>query len=439
MRTITIIGFEPRGRRTTFKLEYAPTDIPDEHANVDLDLTPLPEGTLDVRGQALVERLSRHQPVRDGLAAALAQPVGAGPHALYFRMASASADELPWEQIYDAARGFCVLDQRWPIARIARRQRELNDRVFTRPLRLLAVLSAGPRRSGLHQLRTLLTVAGSVDAAAVGVQLHVLSGEEAVLAEATGAGLRNVTSERIAATPQGLANQIIAAKPQLVHVLCHGGAAAGVRTLALATLADFDAEEELGSVRLKAPDLATALYPSDPWLAVLAACDTADAADGMPPLAHDIVNQGVPAVIGMRRPVDLGVTNQFCAGLYPQLLTIVRAAVSAAAGPPVPRTIDWAPALSLPRMTISGRDPCTVDVWSDPVLYVQSTPLRVVTLSPALSPEDYARRRAKLDVWEGQLAILDPRTANPAYLAEVREQVAELRAALGLDGLDGAA
>ena len=57
-------------------------------------------------------------------------------------MMAASADELPWEQIYDVQHGFCALDERWPIGRIARRRRQIKVRTFEPPLRIVAVLSA---------------------------------------------------------------------------------------------------------------------------------------------------------------------------------------------------------------------------------------------------------------------------------------------------------
>ena len=98
-------------------------------------------------------------------------------------------------------------------------------------------------------------------------------------------------------------------------MLCHGGMSAGVRTLALATAADFAGQEETGLVRLKVADLVGALAKCNPWLVVLAACETAESGDG-PALAHDLANSGVPAVIGMRRLVDIGDTDRFCAALY---------------------------------------------------------------------------------------------------------------------------
>jgi hypothetical protein len=259
--------------------------------------------------------------------------------------------------------------------------------------------------------------------------LHVC--DAAVLdrvAVVTAAGRTGVTVEPIAGTAAEVARQVTAAGPHVLHLLCHGGQVAGLQTLALATMADFDADEQTGSVRLTVADLVAALRGDAPWLVVLAACESAEAAEGSA-LAHDIVDSGVPAVIGMRRLVDLNATNRFCAVLYPEVLATVRAAVDPG-GPPGARVIDWVGCLTGPRTALGGVDPVTVDAWSDPVLYVQADPLRVLPPSPHLSADEYAELRAQLDLWESYLRSQDPTTASPAVLAEVGAKVQRLTALL---------
>ena len=423
----TVVSFESFGDITVFKLEDAPSDVEGLGVNAVADVTP-PEGADPVaRGQAMMQRLAGHPPVKAGLDLALSRPPDAEPLPLYFHMLASAADELPWEQLYAAPHGFCALDRRWPVARIARRRRRITDRAFDGRLHLVAVLSAASR-SGVPQLQSLLSAAGSEDAAAVGLKLHVISGEEAVLQEAANSGLPNVTSETMAGDSVGLCKQIAAARPTLVHLLCHGGAVAGVRTLAFANLADFDAGEETGSVRVKAADLVTAVTASDPWLVLLNACGTADATDG-PALAHDLAYFGVPAVIGMRRLVDLGDANKFSAALYAEVLGVVRKALDPD-GPPGVRTLDWAAALTVPRMALSGPDPAAIDSWSDPVLYVQEDDLRVFRASAQMSASDYTALRGQLDVWQAYQQTLDPARTPPEALAEVAAKIAELEAAI---------
>jgi hypothetical protein len=138
-------------------------------------------------------------------------------------------------------------------------------------------------------------------------------------------------------------------------------------------------------------------------------------------------------VIGMRRLMDLGDANNFCAGLYPELMTAVRAALDPN-GPPGVRTIEWAAMLTGPRLALGGSDPLTVDTWSDPVLYVQDDPLRVFPPSPMMSPARFAELRGRLDTWIGVLARLDPQTTDPAVLADIQARVAQLQAELAQAG-----
>lgn len=432
----TVVSFELLGSDTVFKLEDAPIDIPDMGANKIVNVAPVTGDTIADRGRALLALLTEHPPVRMGLDAALQVPPGAGPAPLYFHMLATSADELPWELIYDEQHGFCVLDRRWPVGRIAKRRRPLKLRLFTPPLRIVAVLSAAGR-SGLRQLEALLSAVASNDSASIGTSLHVISAEEAVLA--TAAARPGVTSETIAGTAPSLAEQIANARPDVLHLLCHGGAVAGVRLLAFATLADADAAESgedqdgnlTGSLRLKVPDLLGALRACDPWLVVLSACDTADTAEG-PALAHELAAGGIPAVVGMRRLVDLGDTNRFCAALYPEVLAAVRSAVEPAA-PPTPREVDWAATLTVPRVTMAGADPLAVDAWTDPILYVQDDPLQVLPSAATQSPDEYNRLRAKLDFWEGYLVTIDPATAPDAFNYAM-ERITEIRASLAGGG-----
>ncbi len=438
--TRTIITFERFGEQVMVKLDLAPGDIPGLGDNWPVDLAGLPDGSLVERGAGLVKLLLDHAPVRNVLDHALAAPPGSAPWPLYFHVRASSADLVAWELIYSPQHGFCALDRRWPVARIASTRRPLEPRVLSAPLRIVAVLSAAAR-DGLPQLRALADALATADAAAVDVRLHVISGDQDVCDEAE---RRGISAELIKDTAPGLTRQITAARPHLLHVLCHGGGtAAGVRTLAFAHSADFDAyqpgdPDAAGSVRLAAAELVAALKPCNPWLVVLSACETAQAAgqgDG-PALAHEMVCGGIPAVIGMRRLVDLTETNRFCAAFYPEALDVIRQALTAAAAPDRARVcdIDWAQALTAPRVVMSGVDPTAYDSWTDPVLYVQDDPLQVFVPSAQLSSTDFASLRGKLDQFRGALAALDPQTTHPDLIEDVRTRITELEQALALAG-----
>jgi hypothetical protein len=217
--------------------------------------------------------------------------------------------------------------------------------------------------------------------------------------------------------------------PHILHVLCHGGSAAGLRSLFLASATDDGpATDPLvrGSVAIPSGPLAATLLQGSPLLVVLSACDTASVGDG-PALANEIVSAGVPAVIGMRRIVDLGAANTFCKALYPALLELVTAKLM----PGTPAILDWAGALCVPRTVLGGADPSTSSDWTDPVLYAQGQPLQVVTVPPApAKPEvDLVRLRGKRDKLRTFLSTADP-TMPADVIAKIAATVAEIESTL---------
>ena len=424
----TVVAFERLGTDTVVKLSEAPRDIPGiEVDNAVIDLAAPPGGTARQRGAELLARICAHPPVRAGLDLALGTPPGSPPAPLYFHVLAAAADALPWEELYADGHGFCALDPRWPVARIAARRRAVTDRVFTGELNVVAVLSAAGR-SGVSQLETLLAATGSADGAAVGSRLRVISGDERVLAALAAANRPDVSAEQIASGADGLIRQIAAGDPDVLHLLGHGGEPLpGVRTLAFATSADFDADDEAGSVRLQLAHLTQAVLSADPWLVVLSACESAGAGSAGV-LAHDLASGGVPAVIGMRRLIDIDAADRCCAALYPQLLTAVRRAVDPAA-PAGIRLIDWAAALTAPRAALCGPDPTAVDTWSDPVLYVQHEPFRVLVAPREGAAESYQELRGELDWLEEFMETAGAhherlRADVIARIGQLREQLA---------------
>ena len=415
-----------RGAGAYVTLERAPHVVDGAEAGKRLSLPVSIDGDASQRGAALMQLLTSHKPVRTALEDVLRQAATDPPQPLYVQVKAKSADALPWEQLYSPNHGFCALDRRWPVGRIVGRHHDVKDRGFTAPLRIVAVLSAAGR-SGVPQLEALLAALATPAARDLGVALHVLSGEAAVLERARTCGIPGVTAEVLGASPDLVARQITDARPHVVHLLGHGGAVDRVRMLALATTADFLAGEETGLVRLTAPLLAQALAPCAPWLVVLAACDTAEAAEG-PGLAQDLVEAGVPAVIGMRRLVDLPDTDRFCAALYPELLRTVGEAFAATEEGSARTEVDWASALTAPRVALSAPDPRQQDTWSDPVLYVQTQPLRVYREERASgSPADVARLKGELDIWRERRATFDEATTDPVVLAEFDRRIAELK------------
>lgn len=430
----TIVSFGPLGKGTIVRLEQAPQDVACILEFKKLNLAPLNGNDAKARGEQLVALLEKHQAVKAALTIALSQPPTSEPQPLYFRGLAKAADELPWEQLYAAPYGFFALDSRWPVGRIASLLRDVNDRAFLPPFRVTAVLSAAGR-TGVPQAEALISAVTSPTAQAFSARLHVISGEQAVLDRVTAEGDPRLTAEVIATSTDAVAKQLTDAKPSILHLLCHGGTTAGVRTLALATVQDFLAGEDTGSVRLSGQTIVDALRTCDPWLLVLAACQTAEASEG-PAMAHELADAGLPAVIGMRRLIDVAEADRFCAALYPEVMATVEQALRSEDDDAEPghnrRLIDWATAMTGPRRAVADGDPVAVDTWSDPVLYAQHEPLRVYVPSGSapLTAEEYAELRAKLDKWEEFRKTLDPATTPEAFLIDADHRIAELRTQL---------
>lgn len=426
----TIVTFEPLGDQTIMRLTDAPTNITGQGIP---EIVVLPEltkftGTIQQRGAALRALLAGCTPVSVGLATAFAQPADAPPGPLYFHVVADRADILPWELLFDPETGFCALDQRWPIGRIANRHHDVDPRSFTPPLRVVAVLSAA-KQDGIPQLQALMNAVTTAEAEAGNIHLHVISAQGDLLDTVEALGNPNVTFEQLPSTAPELERKITAARPHILHLLCHGGAMApGLHTLAFAHLQDRkNPDEQTGSVRLRAPNLVRALKPCATWLVVLSACSTGDSSD-TPAIAHDLVSQGIPAVAGMRGQVPITDANDFCRALYPEVLAAVHAVVGAQ--PPKVSKIDWAAAFTTPRVVLARTDPTLTDAWTNPVLYVQDQPLVVFPGTPNQSPEECARLLAILGFWEDLISRFDPSTTNPALLAQAKAQIAATRARL---------
>ncbi|MFJ9597981.1 CHAT domain-containing protein [Streptomyces virginiae] len=435
----TVVAFEQRGTRTLVKLAVCPVTIPDLGKLKYTTLPAVPDDrppSLADYGEALRALLAKHRPVARGLDNAFAQQIGtASP--LYFHMVSTPADAVPWEQLHNGER-FCALDGRWPIGRIARIEQDVEPRGFVPPLRIVAVLSAA-ERDGLTQLAGLVRAATTLDARELGVHLHVISAQNELLeaartAEREEAYLRAdgqtdrpvITVQALPGNEQDLSSCITAARPHILHLLGHGGIRANEPVFSLLTKADYAAQKAgepvgMGSLVLPAQSLVRILKPCAPWLVVLGGCQTAAAVETQA-LAHELVSLGIPAAVGMRRKVVLSVADRFCRALYPAVVSLVLAAVHDGEMP----VIDWASALTQPRVVLAGADPERADAWTDPVLYVQHSPFRVFPTSPR-KVELTGYLRFWLDYRDNLPDTTDPRVMNyvETRIAQTRELISE--------------
>ncbi|MFC9585803.1 CHAT domain-containing protein [Streptomyces yangpuensis] len=434
----TVVAFEQRGKRTLVKLAVCPVTIPDVGK---LKYTTLPAVPVDRPpsladyGEALRELLAKHRPVARGLDNAFAQQIGtASP--LYFRMVSTPADAVPWEHLHNGER-FCALDGRWPIGRIAQIEQDVEPRGFMSPLRIVAVLSAA-ERDGMTQLAGLLRAATTRDARELGVHLHIISAQETLLAAARAAEWQEarlradgqtdrpvITVQALPGNEQDLTSCITTARPHILHLLGHGGIRANEPVFSFVTSADYGAQKAgepagTGSLVLPVQSLVSILKPCAPWLVVLGGCQTAAAVQTRA-LAHELVSLGIPAAVGMRRKVVLSVADRFCRALYPAVVSIVLAAVHDGEMP----VIDWAAALTPPRKVLAGSDPERADAWTDPVLYVQHSPFRVLPIS-SRKVELTGYLKFWLEYRDSLPDTTDPRVMDyvETRIAQTRERIA---------------
>ncbi|WP_405400424.1 CHAT domain-containing protein [Streptomyces microflavus] len=430
----TVVAFEQRGTRTLVKLAASPISIADAGELKYTELPVVPDGrpvSLAEYGESLRALLAEHRPVAKGLENAFAQQIGTDSP-LYFHMVSTPADAVPWEHLHNG-QGFCALD-RWPIGRIARIAQDVDHHGFLPPVRIVAVLSAA-QRDGSAQLDGLLRAVRTPDARELGVHLHIISAQRGLLTaaraaeeeeaplRAAGEGDRPViTVQELPGTEPDLTRCIATARPHILHLLGHGGVRAGEPVFSFVTAADQAAEMAgesagTGSLVLSVQNLAGILKPCAPWLVILGACRTA-AATQRRSLAHELVSLGIPAAVGMRRNVGLGVADQFCRAFYPEVVSLIATAIRSGRV----QTIDWAAALTPPRKVLAGSDPEQADEWTDPVLYVQHSPFLVIPGSP-----DKVELVGYLRFWVEYRDSL-PDTADPRVMAYVETRIAWARA-----------
>ncbi len=423
----TVIALSRAGDRVQATLERAPLEFAFDA--VDLDLTSVHGVGLVERGGELTALLKSRDPVKAGFEALLSHPVGSEPAPLYFHIRSPIADAVAWEALHALPIGFLALDERCPVGRIAERVGTVQGRPFRGPLKVAAVLSAAGR-DGRPQLQALRD---AVAGAGIPAELSVISGDQNLVDELAGTEVR---AELIAADAGALCRQLAAVRPHIIHLLCHGRTRAGVASLAFASIADVDAGgAELGSINVSVAQLVAELQGVNPWLVVLAACQTGAVGDeaGARPFAHELVHAGLTAAIGMRRLVELRDTDRFCKLLYPGVLAAIRKAVDPQGLGE--QTLDWAAALTAPRQAMSGADPAGADAWTDPVLYAQSEELRVFVEGGAAestrTAEEAARLQGRLDEYRGFLERQDRAHTDPALVAQLEAAIAQMQRELG--------
>lgn len=319
---------------------------------------------------------------------------------IFLQMEPPEVDELPWECIVGPENKFLALDNRWPIARLAR----LNISSvkvhynFSGSLKVLAVLSApaedSSRRISAREEADRLwdRLVGS----GLPFDLKLLVCEDDLKADFDALDDSRVSCEFI--RDKGwMLDTIRKFRPNLLHFFCHG-TAEGVPHLRIGTRVDWIGDMD-GRIALEAHELGQSGDPDkNVWLVVLNCCESAASALGGPSLAKSLAAHGFPAVVGMREQVDGGDANLFSERFYAAALSMLEALRPNQD----PEPIEWAAALYQARQALInkrlpqklynvGAQDCKE--WTIPVLYTRQEPflLKRWSETPSLDPTEKLR------------------------------------------------
>jgi hypothetical protein len=371
---------------------------------VDLQFKPDGLPTLDAApnllayGKQLRDALRVHPAVGSALTNIFQSPPG-DTRTLCFDIVENAGESVRWEALCDDQDRFVALEPQWRLGRIADSvaNHDTGVRPFAPPLRIAAFISAA-RRDATPEWEGLAEAVKEARADGLDVEARIYAGQQALLDQATAeinAGkYPKVEIFPIPTTEILIADVLHDWRPHIVHFFCHGSAEAGASSLELATVAEHDNDDEVGSIVVWVDHLVKSGALQDAWLVVLNCCEGAAVAAGeksdrLNSMAFRIVAEGsVPAVIGMQEAVPVRDANVFSARLYPGLMKQLKEVFDAASGKPTP--VDLTAAIGPARRAVmleNYKTPAKFRNWTLPVLYVHREPLQVHLLA-AVSAAD---------------------------------------------------
>lgn len=386
-------------------------------------------------GRLLFDAVTAPQPVRDLLTVALAvQDPERRP--LYLDLSNAEDSlALPWEALCTSTGRFLALHPRWPVGRILAGDRKADPKgILEPPLRLAAVLSC----LGLTAREEWDALHKAVESSGAPVEVLLLLSEQDLYDEIDGLDLPWLRPELIPTEFRELRDLVTGFAPHLLHFFCHGKAEGGPH-LEIATAATLLNPSAPGH-RLEAESIRdlVAAPTAAPWAIVLNACSSAaggrDAVDTHSLAARLVVEQGVPAVIGMREPVLRADAARFTGAFYAALFADLRRWVDDRA---TDVAIDWAGYTVDARTDLCRARDVLLDAaagrykeWTLPAVVVRPTQFTLDVVDAPVAPE--VRERA-VRMASGLMAVLGdfPPGTPPETMTDFRRMVQEqlLRAA----------
>jgi hypothetical protein len=345
-------------------------------------------------GSSLAESLSKHPAIEHELKGVLADG-----GAIYLRLDPAVADDLPWEALHTPNEGFLAFNRNWPIARVKSVRRSVKtERMFVPPLKLFALLApTGPNVPAHDEWESLYT---ALARSGLNLKVKVLVCDDELKSRIDKIAEKENWIECGFVPEQAeLFGQIAAFEPHLIHFFCHGKASSPP-FLQAGNRIDFKRNQP-GSVTMEASQISQRADPNENvWLVTLDCCETAlqgsDSTSRSRPFASSLVIDGVPAVIGMREPLDQAVATRFCGLFYSSFLADFKNEIKLARRQQRPAKLQWASALFAARQELCSLADKTKQVsvvaqaakdWTIPVLYTRP---ETFTLTIADDPQGIA-------------------------------------------------
>ena len=423
--TQLVVSVDPCGAGTVCGVIRAPIVLANPHLLEpvelgDLDAINGPEAIRDL-GERLAERIRANVNVGLVLDHALAIPAQAGSLPICFRIGDSMAHALSWEALV-GNNAFFALDQRWPIARIARggmQEPRQIQQSFSGSLRFVAVLSA-VQTSAVKEWEGLCRAVEQARMRGLAVDVTVFAGEEEIIEAVRALPADQATAMPVPGTAQELLDRLRSLEPHLLHLYCHGSIESELGLLSIGTVTDFDRDDGRSSVGLRVDELGQEMADAGTWAIVLNACEGAAAGEGTLTHAEAIVNAGVPVAVGMRRLVDAADARAFSAAFYAEALKAIAEAVAVPAGQST--TLEWAGTLVRARRVLRdnhGPNPAHHDAWTLPVLYTREGAFQL-TVADAVDAAAVTHSVAESETLGGIVDVLAD-SAPPGLLEDLRE------------------
>lgn len=341
-----------------------------------------PQGAVREAGRLLFDALVRNQALARQLSAALlVQSPERRP--VCVELATTDGEGLPWEALCATDGQFLGLDERWAVGRIVETVIPVEGyRHFEPPLRVAAVLSC----LGVPAAQEWTALHTALGASTMPVELLALVSEDALHAQISAAAPAWVTVEFVPSTVAAMATRLQEFNAHVLHLFCHGLSTETSPHLQVATRADW-LTGQASSLMVESGDIGQFNPPADslPWLVVLNSCETATASgpEAAGSVALNLVyTEGIPAVVGMREPVQSDDATRFTQAFYDQLLPEFAGLLTT---PGVPEPVDWARLLVGAREQVADHyEPLqaqrgTQKAWTLPVVYTRPSVFTVQT------------------------------------------------------------